>query len=189
MTRNVGFVQKNTHTRGDAPGYMGQEVDSFTRHWARGGDAVSTPSGWPTSVGNVNGQFRSDRGAALYSSRTQGFLQEVISLGGATSVLSTNNLLPANSIIEFIVCTPVQELTTPVNYDVGDSTSPTRFATALTNDGSASLTAAQFAKAHWAGTVAITQAAAGKVKLRPNAAGSGKILVTVWYRQFAGSLS
>jgi hypothetical protein len=190
MSRTDDIKFDNLVIRGRNNGLAGGEGHSFWRDWARGGDTVNTPSGWPTTVGrDGNGNYISDRAANLYSSRKRGFNQEVLDLAGGTSVTSTNNLLPANSIIEFIVCTPVVELSTPTTYHVGDETTNTRFATSLTNDGSSSLTAAQFAKAHWAGTVAITQTSAGKVKLTANAAGTGKILVTVWYTAFAGSLA
>lgn len=187
MSRNTPDVVDNLHVRGGNSGLMGLENDAFYRQWARGKPATA-PSGVTGSGSHQGpaGQALGDRGQYLASYAKSGVNEEVLDFGGASSVLSTNNLLPANSIIEFLVCTPVVEFSTPTTYDVGDASSNTRFATGLTNDGSSSLTGPQYAKAHWAGTVAIVQASAGKVKLTPNAAGTGKVHVAVYYRQFVG---
>lgn len=170
----------NLHVRGRKSGNAGFENDAFTRMWAVGGKATT-----PLSTGRA--QKTADGGGQANSYMKISCLEEDIDLGGATSVLSTSNLLPANSLILEIVTHPLNDLTTPTTYSVGDSSSNTRFATSLTNDNVSEGPA--YCSSHWTGTVAIRQVTAGQVKLTPNAAGSGKIRVAVFYISFAGGVS
>lgn len=178
MSRNVPIEHTNLHVRGTNSGNGGIESDAFVRHWARGQKATS-PS--------ARLQDKADGGVAANAAMLVKAIEEDIDLGGASSVTSTNNLLPANSLILEIVCTPLVDLSTPTTYDVGDTTTNTRFATALANDNVSEGPA--YASAHWAGTVAIRQVSAAKVKITPNAAGTGRIRVAVFYMQFVGGLA
>jgi hypothetical protein len=178
MSRNVGAPFKNMHVRGDNAGLMGIESDAFVRCWARGQKATS-----PTARLQNKADGGVDANAAMFVKA----LEEDIDLGGASSVTSTNNLLPANSLILEIVTTPLVDFSTPTTYDVGDTTTNTRFATALANDNVSEGPA--YASAHWDGTVAIRQVAAAKVKITPNAAGTGRVRVAVFYMQFVGGLA
>jgi hypothetical protein len=180
MSRNSGFRKTNVHVRGTDTGNAGLEVDSFANVNARGGKATAPTGRDGATGGKANG------GVPINARMKVSVAEEVIDLGGASSVMSTNNLLPANSLILEIVTHCVEEFTTPTTYNVGDTTTGTRFATALANDTVAEGPA--YASSHWAGTVAIRQIAAAKVKITPNAAGSGKVHVAVFYMQFAGGL-
>lgn len=181
MARNSGARQANRHTRGDNTGNAGDECDAFYRIHARGAKATA-PTG---RDGATNGM--ADGRVPINASCKLSCMEEVIDLGGASSVTSTNNLLPANALILEIVTHPVTDFTTPTTYDLGDTTTNTRFATALANDTVAEGPA--YASDHWNGTVAMRQVAAAKVKVTPNAAGQGKLHVAVFYMQFVGGLA
>lgn len=179
MSRNAGTRLKGVHIRGDREGNYGGEIDSFLKLWSRGVNTDTNPSG--------RVQRFADGGVAANSYMKMSVKEEDIALGGASSVTSTNNLLPANSLILEIITQPLTDLTTPTTYSVGDSSSNTRFATSLANDNVSEGPA--YCSSHWTGTVAIRQVSAGAVKLTPNAAGSGTIRVTVFYMQFVGGAS
>jgi len=178
MSRNSGGRFRGLHIRGDHTGETGADFDSFTRLWAAGTKATA-PLG---RDGTTRG--RADGGVPINSFCEFGVLEEVLDLGGAASVTSTQNLLPANSLIDVIVCTPVRDFTTPVTYNIGDVTTTTRFATGLANDTVAEGPA--YATAHLTGTVAFRQVSAAKVRVVPNAAGQGLLHVAVYFRRFVG---
>lgn len=168
MARNTGFRASNVHVRGNRSGNAGAEIDSFLKIWAR-----TNVTG--TGKVPVNASFRF------------GANQEELDLGGASSVTSTANLLPANSVILAVVTHVTVDLSTPVNIDVGDTTTATRFGTNVAIDQVSDGPIVNLD--HWAGTVAIRQASAAKLKLRPDAAGTGKVMCQVFYAQFAGGLA
>jgi len=177
----------NLWVRGTNSGLSGLENDAFARLWARGKKATAPTgrTGAAPAIAGGPGGATADGGVSINSYCKYGVMEEVIDLGGATSVTSTNDLLPANSILGMIVCTPVRDFTTPTTYDVGDTTTATRFATSLTNDNVSEGPA--YAKAHLTGTVAHVQTSAAKVKIRPNTAGSGLLHVAVFYQQYVGA--
>lgn len=176
--RNSGRRDRAAHIRGDSTGTAGMEVDSFVRIWARGGKATA-PTG---RSGATNG--KAVDGTPINAYMKWGVMEEVLDLAGGTSATSVNNLLPANSEIGTIVTHAVTDWGTPVSYNIGDTTTATRFGTGLTNDNISEGPA--YARAHLSGTVAFTQASAAKVKIIANAAGTGKLHVAVFYRQFVG---
>lgn len=182
MSRNSGMRVANLHVRGDNAGLFGAHVDSFIKEWARGnpstcvkGRVVGTTA-YNTAVG----------GSPLNAYRKTSCNEEIIDLGGATSVDSTGLLLPANSLIECVIATVVKTLGTPTSFSVGDgagSGAPARFISASTNKTQGNVT---YGAVHLSGTVATWQAAAAKVRVKPNAAGQGLIQIQVYYRQFLG---
>ena len=181
MARNTPNEVPNLHVRGRKSGLAGVEIDSFLHLWSRGA-AGTCPSGRSQRMANGN--------VAANARLKVSVNEEDVALGGAASVDSTNNLLPANSIILFVVTQPLTDLSTPVNYDVGDaagSGTPTRFATDVTKDDVSDGPAVH--TDHWSGTVAIRQVAAAKIRLRPNAAGTGTIRVAVFFMSFVGGLA
>ena len=177
MSRNTPREFPNLHIRGNNLGTSGIESDSFLRKWSRASSSAEAPSGRTpqTATGGVG----------LSSYWKEGVLEEVLDLAGGTSVTSTNQLLPANSIIYPIVCTPVSDMLTPTSYNVGDGTTAARFGSGLTNNLVSEGPA--YAAAHWTTSAqTVWQAAAANIKIVPNSAGSGKLLVQVYFRQFVG---
>lgn len=92
---------------------------------------------------------------------------------------STANLLLANSIVLPVYAYVTTTITTATNWAVGVSGTAAKFLAATTD-----LTAGteKVGAAHWAGTVAIFNAAAGKVRITCTGSnpGAGKVRVTVF---------
>lgn len=104
-----------------------------------------------------------------------------LSTSGATTD-STANLLPANSIILGVSARVTTTITTATDWSVGDGSTAARFAAANSTlvAGTTSV-----GLAHWAGTVAMVQAAAAKLRITcTGTAGAGKIRVSVNYITF-----
>lgn len=179
MSRNRGFRNSVFHSRSDSRGGGGFESDTMFRQWATGGRATAPVGRRGALKGRADGGVPIDAYCALKCS------EEVIDLAGGSSAYSETDMLKANSLIMEIVTHPVSDFTTPTTYDVGDETSDTRFAAALTNDTVDEGPA--FASAHWAsGSIAIRQTVDSRIKIKGNAAGRGKVHVAVFYFQFAG---
>lgn len=177
MSRNTGQRVANLHVRGDNAGLMGIESDAFIAVWGRGQKATQ-PS--------ARLQQTANGGVVANSRMLVQSLSEDIDLGGATSVLSANYLLPDTSIILGIVTQPLIDFSTPVTYDLGVSGSNTRFGDDMTNNLVSE--GAQVANRHlFIATLAMYQVTKDKVKITPNAAGTGRLRVTVFYMQFLGN--
>lgn len=182
MSRNSGHRVSNAHVRGTDTGEAGHENDAFYQLHARGAKATAA-EGREGAVGGM-ADGRVPINAAMRIRCAEG----VIDLAGASSALSTQYLLKANSIILGIVTHPVTDFTTPTTYDLGDTGSNTRFGDDLANDVVSD--GAVVASRHLAlATLDFWQAADEQVKVTPNAAGQGKLHVAVYYIQFAGGLA
>jgi hypothetical protein len=104
-----------------------------------------------------------------------------LSTSGATTD-STANLLPANSIILGVSARVTTTITTATDWAVGDGSTAARF-TAANSTLTAGTTSVGLA--HWAGTVAMVQAAAAKLRITTTGTpGAGKIRVSVNYIVF-----
>lgn len=103
---------------------------------------------------------------------------------GATITDTTADLLPANSVILAVMTRTTTAITTAVNFDVGDPTTATRFATNYT--GVALDSVAVHTTAITTGianaTTGIFQAAAAKIRITTDAnPGAGRVKITVVY--------
>ena len=182
MSRERGYRGTGVHVRGDGNGNAGADIDSFLKVWAVNNKATA-PSGREGAVGG-----KADGRVAINAQMKVQCLEEVIDLGGASSALSTNNLLPANSLILGIVTHAVTDFSTPTTYDLGDEGSNTRFGDNITNDVVSDGPA--YPSRHLAlATLDVWQGADEKVKVTPNAAGTGKLHVAVFFMQFVGGLA
>lgn len=121
------------------------------------------------------------------------FATEEITLNtGATTTDSSADLLPADAIILAVTTRVTTTITTAANFSVGDPTTATRFASALTG-----LTAGSTSVGlrHQAGSITTdatgpTQAAAAKIRITTNVnPGAGKVRVTVHYKKFTAATS
>lgn len=181
MSRNSGLRKTNIHVRGTDTGNAGLEVDSFVDINARGGKATA-PVGRAGAKGGM-----ADGRVPVNATCKISCKEEVIDLAGASSAFSTEDLLPANAIILPIVTHCIEEFTTPTTYDLGDESSNTRFATALANDTVAE--GPKYAASHWDASPDVLNTTAQRVKVTPNAAGQGKVLVQVFYISLTGGLA
>lgn len=114
-----------------------------------------------------------------------------LSTSGATTD-TTANLLPANSIIEAVVCRVTTTITTATDWSVGDGTTAARFSSA-----NATLVAGTTSVGlnHQKGAVTTdaagpTQVSAAKVRITTTGTpGAGAIRITVFYRSFVAPTS
>lgn len=180
MSRGTGFEHTNAHIKGDNNGKKGLELDSFLRLWEIAAAATAAHG----RTGSVNGKATGNVGidAAMKVSCNA----ESIYVNHATSATSTDNMLPANAIILGVVTHPVGDLASATTYDVGDETTGTRFKTGAANNLVSE--GPVVCLAHWAGTVAIVQASAAKLKITFNTTGTGYINAQVFYISFFGGL-
>lgn len=180
MSRNRGMKGPSLHVRGNDFGTAGAHIDSFLKLWAIA-NAASAAYG---RTGSVNGKATGAVG--IDSNLKIGCNEESILVNHATSATSTGNMLPADSLILGVVTHPVADLASATTYSVGDETTGTRFksgaANNLVSEGPV------VCLAHWAGTVAIVQASAAKLKITFNATGTGYIHAAVYYISFTGGL-
>ncbi len=118
----------------------------------------------------------------------RGSNSELITLSTVgTTTDSTNNLLPANSILQGVVCRVTTTITTATDWAIGDGTTATRFCAA-----NATLTAGttEVCLNHMKGGVATdaagpTQAAAAKLRITTTGTpGAGVVRCEVFYNQF-----
>lgn len=121
---------------------------------------------------------------------TYGWIEEEITLAtDAATTDSSANLLPANSIIDFVFAKVTTTVATATNWALGDSAVAARFLAATTDLGAGT---EKVGMAHWHGVVSATNAGptqASAAKLRVTTTGSqttaGKIKVTVFYHTVA----
>lgn len=118
-----------------------------------------------------------------------GMASELITL--STSGLTTDsvaNLLPANSIILGVASTVATTITTSTAWSVGDASAAARFSG---NNSTLTAGTSQVGLAHWAGTVAIAQAAAAKLRITAVTSnpGAGAVRVSVYYIKFTPAAS
>lgn len=179
MGRNEGTRVNEIHVRGRNSGNAGADIDSFLKLWARGN---------PTTAPSGRSQLLATDGATpMNVAGKQSCNEEIVSLGGNTSVTTANNLLPANALIKAVVVTPLDDITSITSWSAGDGTTSARF-----KSGSTKKTIAggpEVCLTHWTGTVAIVQATAAKVKLLANTGGSGHFHIAVFYESWAGNLA
>lgn len=122
---------------------------------------------------------------------THGNLSEEITL--STSGLTTDssaNLLPANSIIEAVVCRVTTTITTTTNWAVGDPTTSARFSAANATLASGT-TSVGITQCDQAGAAGPKQVSAAKVRITCTGSnpGAGKIRVTTFFRTFIAPTS
>lgn len=138
-----------------------------------------------TSGNGAGYNLTSSSGAA---SAVYGHNQESMTLNtGGTTTDSAANLLPANSLILGVTARITTTITTAANWSLGDTSTAARFAAA-----NSTLTAGttSVGMAHWAGTVAIVQAAAAKLRITTNAnPGAGVIHIDVFFITFTAPTS
>lgn len=120
-------------------------------------------------------------------------ISELITLStSGTTTDSTADLLPANSIIESVVCRVTTTISTATDWSVGDASTAARFASA-----NATMTAGSTSIGlnHQKGGVSTdatgqTQAAAAKLRITTTGTpGAGAVRCTVFYRQFVAPTS
>ena len=116
----------------------------------------------------------------------------VLSTTGLTTD-TTNNLLPANSVIEAVVARITTALTVTTDWKLGDGTTAGRFSAA---DSTLTLGETVVGLAHWSGAVSTlaagpSQATAAHVRVTCTGSnpGAGAIRITVFYSQFVGPTS
>lgn len=147
-----------------------------------------------TSALTVTGDTASNGNiSANGASWTRGQISESITLAtGGLTTDSTANLLPANSLIDGVVCRVTTTITTATSWAVGDATTAARFiaadSTLTANETQNGIIQWNTANANAAGPV---QTAAAK--LRITAAGSnpgaGVVRCTTFYSQFVAPTS
>jgi hypothetical protein len=104
-----------------------------------------------------------------------------LSTSGATTD-TAGNMLPAGAILLGIVARIEQAITTATTWALGDSSTAARF---LAADNVLTVGHTAIGLAHWAGTVAMVQAAAAKLRITCNGTpGAGQLRVTVFYLLF-----
>lgn len=127
------------------------------------------------------------------ATRVNGVISENITLNtGGTTTNSSANLLPANSIIESVVCRVTTTITTATDWSVGDSTTAARFISAT-----ATLTAGTQAVGlnHQQGSVSTdatgpVQVSATTLRITTTGTpGAGAIRCTTFYTQFTAPTS
>lgn len=103
---------------------------------------------------------------------------------------TTGFLLPANSIIEAVVCRVTTTITTTTNWAVGDATIAARFSAANTTL-IAGTTSVGIQQCDQTGTSGPKQVAASKVRITCTGSnpGAGIVRITVFYRQFVAPTS
>ena len=114
---------------------------------------------------------------------------EEITIAAAASTDSTANLLPANSLIEAVVCRVTALLPTAATFSIGDATQTARFGTGIAvAAGTTNVGIIQHNPDLASADLGPVQAAAAKIRITPNAspaAATGKIRVSVFYSLFA----
>lgn len=117
-----------------------------------------------------------------------GAVHELITLNTAgTTTDSTNNLLPANSLILSVVARVTTTITTATNWSLGDATTSARFAAANTNltAGTTSVGMQQMQGSVAADAAGPVQTTAAKLRITTSGTpGAGAIRVTVYYISF-----
>lgn len=121
---------------------------------------------------------------------THGFVSELVTLStSGTTTDSTNNLLPANSIIEAVVARVTTTITTATDWQLGDPTTAGRF-TAAISTLTAGTTTVGLVHIDQSGAAGPRQTSAAKVRITTTGTpGAGAIRVTVFYRQFTAPTS
>jgi hypothetical protein len=123
---------------------------------------------------------------------TQGYMTEEILLStSGTTTDSAANLLPANSVIEGVTAEVTQTITTATDWKLGDATTAGRFTVAQSGaqltDG-AQVVGLVHRDPSVVSAAGPQQAAAAKLRITTTGTpGAGRILVTVFYSQFAAS--
>lgn len=109
-----------------------------------------------------------------------------LSTSGVTTD-SVANLLPANSLIQAVTGLVTTSITTATDWSLGIAGTAARFAAA---NSTMTAGATSVGLAHWAGTVAIAQVAAAKVRITTTLTpAAGVIRVSVYYRTYVPSVS
>jgi len=156
------------------------------------GNVTVAPNG--SGLVSFSGTERSAGSGANGAYSERGYAEELITLAtGGLTTDSSANLLPANSIIQAVVCRVTTTITTATSWAVGDGTTAARFSAA-----NSTLTAGttSVGLAHMAGNVSTTAAGptqAAAAKLRITAAGSnpgaGAVRCGVFYTVFVAPTS
>ncbi len=147
-----------------------------------------------TSVFRVDNSGNLTQSTANGAQWISGSSSELLTL--STSGLTTDttaNLLPANSIIESVVCRVTTTITTTTNWAVGDATTSARFsspnATLTSGTTSVGLNHMQGSVSTDAAGPVQTSAAKVRITCTGSNPGAGVIRITVFYRQFVAPTS
>jgi hypothetical protein len=114
-----------------------------------------------------------------------GSASELVTIAAAATTDTTANLLPANAIIEAVTARVTTVIPTAATFTVGDATTAARFATGVA--AAAGTTVVGLTHADQAAAAGPIQTTAAKIRITPNASpadNSGRVRVTVYYRQF-----
>ena len=151
---------------------------------AIGNGTPSDVSGAPTLATDTH---QSPNGAQW----VQGQASELLTLSTVGLTTDTSaNLLPANAIIEAVVCRVTTTITTTTNWAVGDATISSRFSSA-NGTLTAGTTSVGLNQADQTGTSGPKQVSAAKVRITCTGSnpGAGVIRITVFYRSFVAPTS
>lgn len=108
---------------------------------------------------------------------------------GATTTDTTNNCLPANSVIDAVVYRITTTITTAANFTIGDATIAGRFCAAQSTLTTGT-TGICFVQADQTGTSGPRQVAAAKVRITSNVnPGAGAIRLIVYYHTWVAPTS
>jgi hypothetical protein len=153
-----------------------------------------------TGAASFNGGVTAATDSSLINSTsngatwTRGSSSELLTL--STSGLTTDttaNLLPANSIIEAVVCRVTTTITTTTNWAVGDATQSARFSTANATLIAGTTSVGQNHKDPTVATANLgpVQTSAAKVRITCTGSnpGAGAVRITVFYQQFVAPSS
>lgn len=127
------------------------------------------------------------------ASWTQGQVSELVTIAAAGTTDTTIDL-PADSVIEAVVVRVTTVIPTATTFSVGDPTTAARFKSGISTAANTTAVCID----HWSGAVATlaagpSQASAAKVRLTmaggTPAANTGRVRVTIFYRQFVAPTS
>lgn len=121
----------------------------------------------------------------------RGLTTELMSIStSATTDTTSATILPANSVIEAVVCYVTQAIPTAATFTIGDATIAARFASGVAVAATtAAIGVLQFDST---GTSGPRQTAAAKIRITPSlapATSTGQIRLTVFYKSFTAPTS
>jgi hypothetical protein len=125
--------------------------------------------------------------------RVQGVATELVTIAAAATTDTSANLLPANSIIDAVTVRVTTLIPTAATFTVGDATQAARFATGVAvAAGTTAVGLLQNDPTVATGNLGPVQTSAAKIRITPNSSpadATGRVRVTVFYRQFVAPTS
>ena len=176
----------------------GSDAGSIFQLWAAndGGTTIDYPLNITRAAGGTISMGQTSRPVSIASTANfaewiHGSASELLTL--STAGLTTNtsaNLLPANAIIEAVVCRITTAITTTTNWAVGDATISNRFSSANATLA-AGTTSVGLNHVDLTGTSGPKQTSAAPVRITCTGSnpGAGVVRITVFYRQFVAPTS